>query len=57
MEANDKIDEAKNPRRECLVCKTAFLPKNYWQKYCSQECKLFAYTQKKINERIRKNEV
>src|SRR3990167_4436549 len=41
-----------NPPRKCLICQTPYIPKNYWQKYCSQDCKLLAYAKSKVDLKI-----
>jgi predicted nucleic acid-binding Zn ribbon protein len=48
---NELKHEEDSSRRECKVCKTPFQAKNYWQKYCSKECKLFAYADSQIKKR------
>lgn len=35
---HDSLDKTKNPR-ECLACGETFLPKRWWQRYCSKNCR------------------
>ena len=37
-------------KKLCEVCKKPFTPKNYWQKYHSDSCRLAAWAIRKLNK-------
>jgi len=39
----------KQNKKTCLVCAKPFTPKNYWQKYCSKECKFANWALSKVH--------
>ncbi len=34
----------------CEVCKKEFVPKNYWQKFCSKKCKVLAWARREMKK-------
>lgn len=56
-DAREQQEAKKSPKKiSCATCKTLFLPKRPWQKYCREKCSLAAFTQRKTVESLQKEQ-
>ena len=36
---------------QCEICSKKFVPKNYWQKYCSKRCNMLAWAKRELSKK------
>ena len=52
---SEGVGKGKNNEAFCERCQGLYIKKVFWQKYCSQACKVIAWGLKEANKSMKKN--